>query len=81
MCVEVPRLLNIIYEERFPIKWFNDSLVTINNNDKYDLSHCAVSSFIQQNTLSGLFKLYIILIKLTNFFLLNTAFILNIIYF
>lgn len=63
MCIEVPRLLNIVYEERFLKEWINDFLVIINSNDKYDLSHCTVSSFIEQNTASGLFKLHIKLIK------------------
>lgn len=65
MCIEVPRLLNIIYEERFLIKWFNDFSVTMNNDDdKYSLSHCSVSSFIKKNTTSGLCKLYAILKKI-----------------
>ncbi|XP_026813112.1 uncharacterized protein LOC113553786 isoform X1 [Rhopalosiphum maidis] len=50
ICIELPRLLNITHEESFPIKWFNDFLEAMNNDDKYDLSLCAVSSFIEKNT-------------------------------
>ncbi|VVC45484.1 Alpha/beta knot methyltransferases,tRNA/rRNA methyltransferase, SpoU type,Armadillo-like helical,tRNA [Cinara cedri] len=54
VCIEVPRLLNIIYEERFPVNWFNDFSENMNNNDKYDLSSCSVSSFIKKSTTSVL---------------------------
>jgi hypothetical protein len=57
VCVEVPRLLNIIYEECFPIKWLNDFFATEIMNKNYDLSLCSVSSFIEKNTASGLNKL------------------------
>lgn len=50
VCVEVPRLLNIVYEECFPMEWLNDFSETTNNNDKYNLTLCAVSSFIEKNT-------------------------------
>lgn len=55
MCIEVPRLLNIVYEERFPIKWLNDFLVPEVMNKNYDLSLCSVSSFIEKNTAPGLY--------------------------
>lgn len=51
-------MLNIVYEERFPVNWFNDFSVNINNNDKYDLLFCSVSSFIEKSTASGLLKLF-----------------------
>lgn len=59
VCVEVPRLLNIVHEECFPIKWLNDFSKTINNNDEYNLSLCPVSSFIEKNTTPGVYKLHI----------------------
>ncbi|XP_025411148.1 probable methyltransferase TARBP1 isoform X2 [Sipha flava] len=52
VCVEVPRLLNIMYEECFPIKWLNDFFATEIMNKNYDLSLCSVSSFIEKNTAS-----------------------------
>jgi len=55
--MEVPRLLNIVHEERFPMKWLNVFLVAMNNNEKYDLSLCTVSSFIEKNTSPGVYKL------------------------
>jgi len=60
VCLEIPRLLNIVYEERFPMKWLNNFSVTmVNNNDKYDLSFCSVSSYIEKNTASGLYTFFI----------------------
>lgn len=58
MCIEVPRLLNVVYEERFSMKWLNDLPGTMINNNKYDLSLCSVSSFIERNTASGLYEFY-----------------------
>lgn len=49
----MPRLLNIVHEERFPTKWLNDLSVTKIYNNKYDLSQCSVSSFIEKKTTSG----------------------------
>lgn len=58
MCIEVPRLLNVVYEERFSMQWLNDFPVTMISNNKYDLSLCSVSSFIERNTASGLYEFY-----------------------
>lgn len=60
VCVEVPRLLNIVYEERFPMKWLNNFSMIKMENNKYDLSLISVSSFIEKNTTSGLCVICII---------------------
>lgn len=57
MCIEVPRLLNIVYEERFSLKWLNDFSENMNNS-KCNLSNCMVSSFIEKNTTLGLYNFY-----------------------
>lgn len=41
------------------MKWLNEFPETMNNNDKYNLSLCAVSSFIEKNTAPGVYKLNI----------------------
>lgn len=53
--MEVPRLLNIVHEERFLMKWLNDFTVNRQNDCKYDLSLCSVSPFIEKNTELGLY--------------------------
>lgn len=40
----------------------------MNNNDKYDLSLCTVSSFIEKNTTPGVYKFYIFIFYISIIF-------------
>jgi len=45
------------------MKWLNDFSESMNNNDKYNLSLCAVSSFIEKNTAPGVYKLHVYILN------------------
>ncbi|XP_050428681.1 uncharacterized protein LOC126838365 [Adelges cooleyi] len=51
ICIELPRLSNIVYEERFPQEWFSDFPVNIDGDKNYDLTTCSLSSYIREKTI------------------------------
>ncbi|XP_050526814.1 uncharacterized protein LOC126897321 isoform X3 [Daktulosphaira vitifoliae] len=54
ICIELPRLCNVVYDERFPLEWIENFPIRTKFNEGYDLSTCSISLFIEKNTTSGM---------------------------